>query len=208
MPRISRYGVLAIFCALFAAIAAAGEVASLDGRQTLSLDGVWEIVFDENNEGLAGSWQLAEVFSGRDDRREITVPSCWEEIEQDYEGVAFYGRRFTVPKAWEGKTVRVEFDAVNYVAEVWLNGHVVGRHEGGYGPFEFRGDDLLKYGEENFLSLRVIGPIVAQNKVIDGIGWSDMPHWRGAIAGGIWQSVRLVADKLLLNLIRWTSAGE
>ena len=39
----------------------------------------------------------------------------------------------------------------------------------------------------------MLGPIVAQDKVIDGIGWSDMPHWRGAITGGIWQSVRLVA---------------
>lgn len=162
-------------------------------RETQSLDGTWEIVFDPDNEGRAGDWQAEEVFSGLKGRREISVPSCWEEIEQDYEGVGFYGRRFTVPKNWEGKTVWIEFDAVNYIAEVYLNDHVVGRHEGGYGPFEFRVDDLLKHGEENFLGLRVIGPIVAQDKVIDGIGWSDMPHWRGAIAGGIWQSVRLVA---------------
>lgn len=127
------------------------------------------------------------------DRREIRVPSCWETIEQDFEGVGFYARRFTVPQTWKGKTIRLQFDAVNYIAEVYLNDHVVGRHEGGYGPFEFRVDDLLKFDEDNFLSLRVIGPIVAQDKVIDGIGWSDMPRWRGAIAGGIWQSVRLIA---------------
>ena len=29
--------------------------------------------------------------------------------------------------------------------------------------------------------------------VIDGLGRDDMPHWRGAIAGGIWQSVSLIA---------------
>ena len=162
-------------------------------REAVSLDGVWQIVFDPENEGQAGGWHLDEVFSACADRRDISVPSCWEEIEKDYEGVGFYGRRFKVPKAWEGKTVRIQFDAVNYIAEIYLNDHVVGRHEGGYGPFEFRVDDLLKFGEENFLSLRVIGPIVAQDKVVDGIGWNDMPHWRGAIAGGIWQSVRLVA---------------
>lgn len=162
-------------------------------REVVSLDGTWEIVFDPRNKGREGQWQRQDVFSSRADRREIRVPSCWEEIEKDYEGVGFYGRRFQVPKDWEGRAVRVQFDAVNYIAEVYVNDHVVGRHEGGYGPLEFRVDDLLKFGEENFVSLRVIGPIVAEDKVIDGIGQSDMPHWRGAIAGGIWQSVRLIA---------------
>ena len=155
---------------------------------------MWEIIFDPDNIGREADWHQERVFSSLVDRCEIRVPSCWEEIEQDYEGVAFYGRRFSVPELWRGKTVRLQFDAVNYVAEVWLNDHIVGRHEGGYGPFEFRVDDLLDFDEQNFLSLRVIGPIVAQDKVIDGIGQSDMPHWRGAIAGGIWQSVSLIAS--------------
>ena len=162
-------------------------------REFQSLDGTWEIIFDSQNEGRKAGWHQEQVFLAHDDRREIHVPSCWEEIEKDYEGVGFYGRRFTVPKTWEGKTVRLQFDAVNYIAEVWVNDHVVARHEGGYGPFEFRIDDLLKFDEENFVSLRIIGPIVAQDKVVDGIGQSDMPHWRGAITGGIWQSVRLIA---------------
>jgi len=172
---------------------AQGDETSVPARQLLSLDGDWEIVFDPGNTGRQAGWQQKDVFAALGDRCEIRVPSCWEEIEQDYEGVAFYGRRFAVPKHWQGKTVRLQFDAVNYVAEVWLNDHVVGRHEGGYGPFEFRVEDLLTFDEQNFLSLRVIGPIVAKDKVVDGIGQSDMPHWRGAIAGGIWQSVRLIA---------------
>ncbi|MCK5173548.1 MAG: hypothetical protein KAR47_09155, partial [Planctomycetes bacterium] len=162
-------------------------------RQLQSLDGTWEIIFDPQNEGREAGWHRQKVFASHDGRRNISVPSCWEEIEQDYEGVAFYGQQFSVPETWKGKTVRLQFGAVNYIAEVWLNDYVAGRHEGGYGAFEFRVDDLLKFNEKNFLSLRVIGPIVAEDKVIDGIGQSDMPHWRGAIAGGIWQSVRLVA---------------
>lgn len=164
-----------------------------NARELQSLDGTWEIIFDSQNAGRQGAWHREEVFLAHGGVREIRVPSCWEEIEQDYEGVAFYGRRFSVPKSWEGKTIRLQFDAVNYVAEIYVNDHVVGRHEGGYGPFEHRVDDLLKYGEANFLSLRVLGPIVNEDKVIDGIGQSDMPHWRGAIAGGIWQSARLIA---------------
>ena len=162
-------------------------------RQTQLLDGAWNIVFDEANEGRAAKWHLKENF-GALETRDITVPSCWEEIEQDYEGAAVYGTTFNMSGDWKDKTVRLQFDAVNYIAEVWLNDHCVGRHEGGYGPFEFRVDELLKFNEENFLSVRVIGPIVSEDKVIDGLGKNDAPHWRGAIVGGIWQSVRLVAS--------------
>ena len=121
------------------------------------------------------------------------MPSCWELIEQDYEGVAFYRRTFQVPASWAGKTVRLQFDAVNYLTEVWLNDEVVGFHEGGFTPFEFRVDNLITPGQENTLILRVVGPIILQDKKIDGVGPLETPQWRGGITGGIWQSVRLVA---------------
>ena len=167
------------------------------GRDVQSLDGMWQIVFDRNNEGRALQWVLDEHFP-RQEAKEIAVPSCWELVEKDYEGVAIYGTHFKVPSAWKAKTVWLQFDAVNYMAEVWLNGHPIGRHEGGYAPFEFRVDDLLRTDAENFLSVRVLGPIVAEKKVIDGLGRNDAPHWRGAIAGGIWQSVRLVATGVVM----------
>jgi hypothetical protein len=169
-------------------------VGTAEVRDVQSLDGEWRIVFDPANEGRAAKWHQQEVFQSLETRA-IQVPSCWEEIEQDYEGVATYGKTFEVSGNWKGRTVRLQFDAVNYIAEVWLNDHCVGRHEGGYGPFEFRVDDLLEFGKENFLSLRVVGPIVTRGDlVIDGLGKNDAPHWRGAIVGGIWQSVRLVAS--------------
>jgi len=39
----------------------------------------------------------------------------------------------------------------------------------------------------------VVGPILLQGKHIDGMGPMETPQWRGAIAGGIWQPVRLLA---------------
>ncbi|MHC4400922.1 MAG: glycoside hydrolase family 2 protein [Planctomycetota bacterium] len=182
--------------ALAALVRFAGETEAAQpggAREVASLDGTWEILFDSEDQGRQAGWHKREPFTAAEGRRQIRVPSCWEELRQDYEGVAFYGRRFSVPKAWAGKTVRLRFDAVNYVAEVWLNDHVVGRHEGGYTPFELRVDDLLKFDEENFLGLRVVGPIITRDVVIDGLGKNDMPHWRGAVAGGIWQSVSLIA---------------
>jgi len=136
----------------------------------------------------------SEVFEARSDRRIIQVPSCWEEYQKDYEGVAFYLKSFKVPANWEGKVTHMEFDAVNYLSEVWLNDEPVGFHEGGFTPFSFRVDELINPGEENVVTLRVVGPIILTDKRIDGIGRQEVPMWRGGIAGGIWQSVRLKAS--------------
>ncbi|MHC4740578.1 MAG: glycoside hydrolase family 2 protein [Planctomycetota bacterium] len=177
--------------------AVAYERDSGNAKELQSLDGTWEIIFDHRNEGREAGWHKEQVFSAHGNRREIAVPSCWELTEKDYEGVAFYRRRFEVPKSWEGKVIRLHFDAVNFISEVWVNDQAVGVHEGGFTPFEFRIDSLIKAGEENTLILRVVGPILLQDKRVDGMGPMETPQWRGAITGGIWQSVRLVATDMV-----------
>ncbi len=162
-------------------------------RETLSLDGAWEILFDPGNVGRASLWYQEHIFSARNDRQTIEVPCCWERIRRDYEGVAFYRRSFQVPSDWTDKIIRLQFDAVNYLTEVWLNDEVVGTHEGGFTPFEFRVDNLILPGQDNTLMLRVVGPIILQDKNIDGMGPLETPQWRGGITGGVWQSVRLIA---------------
>lgn len=159
----------------------------------MSLNGAWEIVFDHDNVGREHKWHTDKVFGALDNRREISVPSAWELMEQDYEGVAFYRRTFAVPEDWAGKIARIRFDAVNYIAEVYVNDQVAGRHEGGFTPFELRVDRLLKPGEENVITLRVQGPLIRSEKEVDGIRRLETPQWRGGITGGIWQSVKLIA---------------
>ncbi|MCP3928772.1 MAG: hypothetical protein GY705_06690 [Bacteroidetes bacterium] len=162
-------------------------------ENNISLDGNWEIVFDYENEGKESEWQLNEKFETLSSKREITVPGCWELMEKDYEGVAFYRKKFDVPENWEGKVIRLKFGAVNYLSEVWLNNEVVGFHEGGFTPFEFRVDEMIKAGGSNVLTLRVVGPIILSNTEIDGVKALETPQWRGGITGGIWQSVNLAA---------------
>ncbi|MHC4146561.1 MAG: sugar-binding domain-containing protein, partial [Planctomycetota bacterium] len=174
-------------------LASESHKAAGDARQLQSLDGTWEITFDPQNQGRQGRWHQQQVFAAHPNRRDIPVPSCWELIEKDYEGVAFYRRTFKVPENWEGKVIRLHFDAVNFLSEVWINDQAVGVHEGGFTPFEFRIDNLIKPREENTLILRVVGPILLQDKQVDGMGPMETPQWRGAITGGIWQSVRLSA---------------
>ena len=168
--------------------------AILFAQNQISLDGTWEIIFDDDNLGVEGAWHLNENYDANPGIKEIVVPSCWEEYEKNYEGVAFYRKKFTMPAQWEGKILDLKFDASNYLTQIWLNEQVVGFHEGGYTPFSFRIDKLARPGEENILTVRVIGPIILTDKRIDGMGRLEVPTWRGAITGGIWQSVNIEAS--------------
>ena len=166
---------------------------SVTAREVRSLEGKWQIAFDHDNIGKEELWHLQENFEKLSDKRKIKVPSCWELVEKDYEGVAYYGHTFRIPADWKDKVVRIQFDAVNFRAEAWLNDHKVGVHEGGFTPFTLRIDRFMKAGGQNTLTLRVVGPILLKDKTVDGMGPMETPQWRGAIAGGIWQPVRLIA---------------
>jgi beta-galactosidase len=188
-----KYAFTLLTALLLASLAALHAAPALtEARDFQSLDGTWQIVFDRNNDGGAKQWTREKNFP-TERQQEIAVPSCWELIEKDYEGVAYYRHAFKVPANWAGKAIRLHFDAVNFRSEVWLNDTAVGMHEGGFTPFEFRVDDLLKFDGENTLILRVVGPILMQDKRVDGMGPMETPQWRGAITGGIWQPVRLIA---------------
>ncbi len=161
-------------------------------RDRLSLDGPWLIRFDPDDVGRREGWCRPGVLAWSAAVQGIRVPACWETVRQDYEGVGWYARSFEAPEAWLERRVRLVFGAVNYLAEVYLNGHPIGCHRGGYTGFELPISDFLRAGE-NHLVLRVVSPILCRDVRIDGIGPDDVPHWRGAIAGGIWQSVALEA---------------
>lgn len=49
----------------------------------------------------------------------------------------WYRRYFEIPKKWKGKRITLNFGAVDWEAEVFVNGKKVGVHQGGYDPFSF-----------------------------------------------------------------------
>ncbi|MBX2872173.1 MAG: beta galactosidase jelly roll domain-containing protein, partial [Saprospiraceae bacterium] len=130
---------------------------TLNAQSTLSLNGQWDIIFDEQNEGREAGWMLTDRFEEQNQKQAIEVPAAWERYKEDYEGVAFYRRQVDIPQDWEGKVIRLQFGAVNYLSEVWLNDEVVGFHEGGFTPFEFRVDEMIEAGAANTLTMRVVG---------------------------------------------------
>ena len=114
-----------------------------------NLNGHWSFTFDE----AIASKALAENKSTSLDRQ-ILVPFPWgskfSEVENigdspyrnasgetDTKGdIGWYGREITVPKSWEGKRVFLVIGASDWDTQVWLDGKEVGRHQGGYIPFE------------------------------------------------------------------------
>jgi beta-glucuronidase len=83
----------------------------------------------------------------------ISVPHSWQAMEEyrRYIGVATYERNFDAPSVSPGQIVRLHFDAVYVHASVWLNGHHLGTHDGGYAPFEVDVTQLLKSGRNHLL---------------------------------------------------------
>ncbi len=162
-------------------------------KKTMSLDGEWDVLYDYNNIGKENQWFVKEEFYKNENITPIQVPCCLETQNKDYEGVAWYAKTVKPSNKYIGKQLFLQFDGVNYKCELWVNGIAVSYHKGGYSRFEIDVTGYLIAGEENFVSLRVITPIITKDITIDGIGKNEMPHWRAALAGGIYQSVRLKA---------------
>ena len=66
---------------------------------------------------------------------ESSLSGVQKSVGQDNE--LWYKRSFTVNPKWKGKTILLQFGAVDWKAEVWLNDIKIGSHKGGYTPFNF-----------------------------------------------------------------------
>jgi len=114
----------------------ASSVSDAPGRLQ-SLDGRWQIAKDPTDIGKANGWYTAAGFPWSDSRP-ILVPGNIYEAWSRYNGVAWYGRTFTLamPKTADMRYY-LRFGSCEYSCDVWLNGTLLGSHEGASSPFEF-----------------------------------------------------------------------
>ncbi len=110
--------------------------------QWQNLNGLWEYAITGREQTA-----LPQDWEGR-----ILVPFCLESklgnVQRllDPTEVLWYRRSFT-PAARDGTRTRLNFEAVDYRCEVFVNGIAVGRHQGGNTPFSFDVTDALRAGE-------------------------------------------------------------
>ncbi len=134
------------------------------------LDGTWRLLPDPANTGKHKRWfsKIPGVVQA------APVPGIIQEIFPDYHGVAWYWLEFkTMIHAGAQDRVFLRFGAVDYLAEVWLNGHAVGGHEGGETPFSVDVTNVIKQDRVNMLAVRVLNPT---HEPVDGVVLNETPH--------------------------------
>ncbi|MGH6615376.1 glycoside hydrolase family 2 protein [Sphingomonas sp.] len=101
----------------------------------------------------------------------------------------WYRRSFTIPADWRGQNVMLNFGAVDFAATVWVNGAVVGAHQGGSDAFGFDITNQLKPGA-NELIVQVADPTSAGSQPRGKQSLEPNGIWYTA-SSGIWQTVWL-----------------
>ncbi|WP_455499149.1 sugar-binding domain-containing protein [Coprobacter sp.] len=149
-----------------------------------NLNGVWEF------QRSAGTNEKPPFGKKLDEKILVPFP-----VESALSGIMeqlnrfWYRRTFKIPSDWDGKKILLHFGAVDYEAEVFVNGKKIGLHKGGYLPFNFDITDVVK-NEENELLVRVYDPTDKggqprgkQDSIQKGIMYTP--------TSGIWQTVWL-----------------
>lgn len=113
----------------------------------INLNGEWEFEFDFSKSGIERRlFEDNNRFSQR-----INVPFC---PESALSGIAFtdfipacrYRREFEITEKNLSGRVFLHFGAVDYFAEIFINGKSVGTHKGGYSSFCFEITDYCRIG--------------------------------------------------------------
>ena len=126
-------------------------------KTVVVLDGMWDFVADLDPKYHAARRGFEKPEANRRHWQKVPVPGAWQTYGERYaifEGVCWFAREFMVGDEAGSARARLCFGAVNYLAKVYLNGVLVGSHEGGYTEFSFDVTGRLKSGR-NHLAVQV-----------------------------------------------------
>lgn len=169
----------------------------------VSLNGSWAYSFSAATQPNEVDWQ-----------GEIVVPFPPESIRsgvraEGFHPILWYRRSFEVPADWTGDRVVLHFGAIDYAAEVWLNGQFVARHEGGHTPFRIDVTDVLTE-RVHTLHVRAEDDPHDSRKPRGKQDWRPAPHgiWYPRTTG-IWQSVWIEpVARTSIDSVRYTPIAQ
>jgi hypothetical protein len=153
-------------------------------KDWLNLNGIWQYQPGQDNDVVPVGKKLSS---------EILVPypveSALSGVMETHERI-WYRQTFVVPGTWKGRNVLLNFGAVNFESEVYINGASVGIHRGGYLPFSYDISPYLTKSGPQEIIVRVYNPV-------DDAGEprGKQTHFQGGImytaTTGIWQTAWL-----------------
>lgn len=154
-----------LFLTITLPLAGQNFMINIYGRQNVtSLNGTWEIITDFYSYGqkrkiyknLKPSPETGFVEYSFDPSQTLQVPGDWNSQKPEflyYENSIWYKKEFDYNLVF-GKRLFVYFGAANFQSSVYLNGELLGTHEGGYTPFQFEITDKVRE-KGNFLIVEV-----------------------------------------------------
>lgn len=176
MRKLIFLGLSLMFFMVVEQISAQRSVISLGG-------GDWKFCKDPDSIGYR-SW-----YRGLPDGRQINVPHTWnvESGNERYFGLGWYEKGMNIPQEWEGKSIRLNFDAVYRDMILYINGKEVGENKGlGYTPVSFDITNFVKYGVENKM-------VVSVSNKFSEYSFPYKAHFDWPNDGGIIRPVKLIA---------------
>lgn len=118
----------------------------------------------------------------------------------------WYSTHFSIPKKWKGQEIWLNFQAVDWSTEVWLNGQRVGSHTGGYTAFSFNITPYIVKGKQELVV-----------KVLDATDNNEQPRgkqvskpegiWYTPVSG-IWQTVWIEPTPTQARLVNYKAVTE
>jgi len=164
---------------------------SASAREDKRLDSGWRFMQGDPAGSGGQVMSPADVNWLDSNWQAVSIPHNWgwEEAQEGknyYRGPGWYRREFDVV-AQPGKRYFLRFEAASLVADVYLNGKLLGQHRGGFGAFCFEITTNLAASSTNLLAVRVSNEKFPDVAPLDG----DF-----SIYGGLYRPVHLIETGL------------
>lgn len=119
----------------------------------VNLNGEWEYAIKPKGAAIPASYDgnILVPFAV-----ESSLSGVQKEVGENNE--LWYQRSFSVPSSWKNKDVMINFGAVDWKADVFINDVLIGSHKGGFTPFSFNITPYLKGSKDQKLVVRVWDP--------------------------------------------------
>ena len=148
--------------------------------------------WDKTRIKIPSPWNINDFafrnLEGPDHRNYPSYPKEWESVK-----MAWMKKTVTVPADWSGQTVKLHFEAVAGMAEVYVNGKKVGGNFDLFLPFDIDVTEAVKTGQSNEILVGVRSQWLYEDKSTIGRRILPAGSMWGYHVNGIWQDVFLTA---------------